>query len=803
MDNLESILSTFENVLDKTISDTWDNAVPGGYLMKLVEGAQFIEQEACKVGDYCFDYLKQKGKDAKTESIKAYIVTYLWAPQVKAFLILWRDVLFQQQKAKILEQDGITTPEALAALKEESKAVISNAAKELKEIIAKELKSIRTSRQGTKRHINRWDKQHNPWPTYKKQLAELPEQCLYLQKQYHTLESVGDGFKQIKHLTLNMGDGRKEAFRHIFDQASETIQYISESIKETDDPKLGKVAARLEDLQESIKIAPELYAFPEQLDRLTKALDEKVQVPVETQQGIIHFKEINFQRNVKQWLESEVLPIYYELAELTEGLFNGVKMSMVNIRNRVLLLAAEIKEGKAANLSAETICQPLYNFLKSAADTRESLEELSDLIATRLEAEFQISAIYYRPTDSFLPVPIQSAINNLRLNQNRVVTTVQEWWNNQAGLIQNFRRTVKEEEALSLSEKIVRFIQYAEGDQSNNHYTSIFLTKGFIGESFWVGRESELQHIESLIRNWHSGYRGAVVLTGQRLSGKSLFGELIATRHFGNNTIRLQPASTVQVGGRRISVEYKLEEALEFIRKHTLNMRPLIWIDDFELWQDPSTPISQNLRTLRKYIDNYSGRMFFLVSMGNWLHHHLQKFHEMDRLFQAEINLDRMPLHKIEEAILIRHGATHKALVDAKGKEIQPKQFRKMTTRIYRSAEGNIGEALNHWAASIYRMDDDRVYQEYKTGINLPTFLNPEAALLLSAIMMAKRTNEYRLRKLFGPAFSDKYSGVLQRLISVGLLTRHLDGWLEISEVAANEMGKQLDRNKYLKFYSN
>lgn len=803
MENLESILSTFEAVLDKTISDVWNKTDTSAYLMTLVEGSQVVEQEAHKVGDYCFNYLENHAKGVDTETLKAYIANFLWAPQIKAFLILWRDVLFQQQKAEILAQDGTIAPLAISQLKKESQHIVVQAAEELKEVISNELKNIRTSRQGAKRQINRWDKQHNPWPTYKKQLAQLPEQCLYLQKQYHILEKTGDGFQQIKELIVQMGEGRKKEFSAIRIQASDTIQFINDAIEDIEDPKLNKVASRLDDLQENIKISPELYGFPEQLAQLNAGLAEKVQVPVETQEGFIHFKEINFQRNVKQWLESEVLPIYYELAELTEGLFNGFKMSIVNIRNRVLLLAAESKEGKISNFSTETICQPLYNFLKRAEDIQENLEDLSNLIMGRLDAEFQVSAIYYRPTDSFLPVPIQSALNNLKLNQNRLLTTVQQWWNDQTGLIQKFRKTVEEEGALSLSEKIVRFIQYAEGDLSNNHYTSIFLTKGFIGESFWVGRESELQHIDSLITNWHKGYRGAVVLTGQRLAGKSLFGELVANRYFGNDTIRLQPGSTVQVGGRRLNVEYKLEEALEFIRKHTLNTRPLVWIDDFELWQDPTIPVSQNLRILRKYIDNYSGRMFFLVSMGNWLHFHLKKFHEMDRLFQAEINLDRMPLHKIEEAILIRHGATHKALVDEKGKEIQPKQFRKMTTRIYRSAEGNIGEALNRWAASIYRMDEDKVFQQLKSGINLPDFLNPESALILSAIMMAKRTNEYRLRKLFGPAFSDKYSGVLQRLISVGLLIRHLDGWLDINEVVANEMGKQLDRNKYLKFYSN
>jgi hypothetical protein len=66
--------------------------------------------------------------------------------------------------------------------------------------------------------------------------------------------------------------------------------------------------------------------------------------------------------------------------------------------------------------------------------------------------------------------------------------------------------------------------------------------------------------------------------------------------------------------------------------------------------------------------------------------------------------------------------------------------------------------------------------------------------------MMEKRTNEYRLSKLFGKAFKDKYINIVQRLISVGLLVRHLDGWLEINECVVNEVGRALEREQYLKF---
>ena len=82
----------------------------------------------------------------------------------------------------------------------------------------------------------------------------------------------------------------------------------------------------------------------------------------------------------------------------------------------------------------------------------------------------------------------------------------------------------------------------------------------------------------------------------------------------------------------------------------------------------------------------------------------------------------------------------------------------------------------------------------------LPNFINPDIAILLSTIMMEKRTNEYRLRKIFGPAFQNKYSSMVKRLIGMGLLSRNVDGSLEITDVAVNDVGRLLERYGFLKF---
>ncbi|MEM6966351.1 MAG: hypothetical protein AAF573_16425, partial [Bacteroidota bacterium] len=224
------------------------------------------------------------------------------------------------------------------------------------------------------------------------------------------------------------------------------------------------------------------------------------------------------------------------------------------------------------------------------------------------------------------------------------------------------------------------------------------------------------------------------------------------------------------------------------------------WIDDLEKWSDTNITLGQNVRALNDAIDNFGNRLFFMVSMGNWTLSFLDKTYEILKVFQAEINLDRMPADEIKRAILIRHGATHKTLINEDDEELSPQDFQKNINRIYRIVQGNIGEALNHWANGIVTADEERVRFQDATNYAFPDFINADTALIMASLMMEKRSNEYRLRKLYGPAFKEKFQHLIQRMISVGILKRHLNGWLEINELVVNDVGRLLEEKGYLKF---
>ena len=791
MNHLNNLLVNFEVVLDQSIKKTWEAKNLPVNLEVMANEATNISNALGEIGDYCYnEWTENFAQLTEKQQFEYGWINFEWSNLAKDFLILWRDILFQQQKGQIIRIDRLTAAAALRDLNIQSQETLEKAINDFKGDVERGLNVLK--KKGLKK-VKQWQLQQNPWPVYKKQLMGMAAQCLELQKDYRILLNVAANFNEIEDLVRLTETFCREEVANVQHLAKTTIQEVEKERI----PKLNQIVKHLEELEAGISLPNHFNSFTDALEHRINALAVRKDVPVKVNAGMVELKELTFKRSTKQWLDAEILPLLYEVWELTENTHNGLKMALINIKNRAILLDADEKEGKKINLNNEIICQPLYIFSKKAVEAAESLENLKAVIHDRLVYVFNVSAIYDANT-AFLPVPLQEAtLNQFKKRQNRVGDWVNKQWNR----LQYIRASVAEEDALSDSEKIVRLIQSRIGEHKNSNYASIFLTKGFIGESFAVGRQRELVHAKTLIDNWKAGFRGAAVITGERFSGKTILGELIANQFFHNNTIRLSPSTLIKLNGRRITSNFDLEPALAFIKKNSSKAPILIWIDDLELWWDKDLPLSQNVRTLRKFIDNNPSHFFFLVAMSNWLNSHLNLFHETSKVFQAEINVDKMSLEEIREAIMIRHGATHKKLLDAEEENISGNGFRKLIDKIYRQSDGNIGEALNRWSFATIGVDEDHVRHNKATNYGLPDFLNPDNAILLAAIMMEKRTNEYRLRRLFGPVFTEKYAPILQRLISVGLLKRQLDGWFEINEVLVNELGHLLEAKGYLKYH--
>ncbi|MEM9887602.1 MAG: hypothetical protein AAF849_17030 [Bacteroidota bacterium] len=786
MSQLPSTVSPLERVASFHKKELWRVAKKEDQLSALLDGIHRIREEVVQIATDAEGHLEE-GIASKED----YFILYDWVAQAKALMLLWRDTLFQEHKAEMLYKDQEVLEEELQKLLAASQNTLQAAHESFRQFLEEAIQKI------DQKQIEKWKHQKSPWSVYEEQIEEIEQQSQKLFEQHETLSRNIGYFRTIQSIINNLLKDCDKEIDSIKQLSPKTDQFIREHLRDTPDPKFGRVVNYLEELEKNFSINHHLKAFLDRWENEKLNLPNRKQYTVGLQEGLLLYKEIDLSRGVRQWIDSEILPLLYEAWELLERIEHEFKVSIANIRNRTILLS---KEEQALTEDISNLCFPLETFLKKTSKNEALFADIAKMVAQKLNEEFQLSRIF-DPGKAFLAVPFQNTVSQLRLNQSSLLSRIYNWWRRQYLGLQRVRKKVSKRDVLSLSERIARLIEHRKTASDNLQYASIFQTEGYIGESFYVGREEEMKRVEVLVKQWYEGFRGALLLTGQRFSGKTLFGEYFMNRHFSSNTIVLSPNMPIEVQGRKFTTTYDLYAALNFIQKYSINQRPMVWIDDLELWHDPQKSLGRNVRCLFEQFDKYSTRIFFTVSMSNWMKAHLNKYYNVDKLFQATINLDRMEAEDIKEAILVRHGATHKLLMNAKGTEIKPAQFQRLSNRIYKQAEGNIGEALMRWSYAIQATDDQEKVQFVNTAPRqFPDFLTPDIALLLSTIMMEKKTNEYRLRKLFGAPFNEKYSGILQRLLNVGVLKRDLSGWLEINEYVVNDIGRLLERKKYISF---
>ena len=759
------------------------------------EMAQHIRELADTMiarGDTC-----PTGEEEDPLNLDCRLLHFVWAERAKHFLMLYRDVQLQLQVATLLVNEGASQRDQVADLYARSRTALQEALEEWESDYRAQHGDLARNEKQRRKQLNVWKLQHNPWPVYRHQLGELAGQSEGLAKEFVKLQREQKRFAALRQLL----DEAIEASQQVMDRAELRARTLTEFIS-TGDHELerpGLIASKLDDYITEEATLPRLDRFTNAITAKTAQLTESMRVTVASDEGLLRYKEVNFRRATDQWVSAQVMPLLYELWEVAEQVGNGLNVAMVNVRNRALLLSNEVKAGHDVTFTNSSLAQPFVDFTERSQQRHRDYDTLRRRLEQRIARDLRLTSVY-RTEPGFLPLPLQTGINAFTRRQSRWVTDVRNWLGEHVTGLNKLLGDAAREERLSISERTVRVIRQRSVSPDNAAYTNILMTRGYIGESFLVGRERETTHLAQLIDSWRLGYRGSVVLTGNRLAGKTLFGEMITNRFFAGKTIRLKPNAQLTVQGRRTKTTGDLAEALAFVQKYTLQSRPLVWIDDLELWWDNDHTLAQNARALGEHIDDYSGRIFYLVATTNAVYRHLDRFLALDRVFQSEINLDSFSLEDMQRAVLIRHGATQKQLVDAEGEPISETGFGQLVRRIYRATEGNVGDTINRWAYYTERVDDERVRQPRGRRYSLPAFLSPDTATLLTTLLLEKRSRDYRLRKLFGPAYTERYGSILQRLIRIGIVTRNNDGSLEVAESVANDVGRMLDAETYLSY---
>lgn len=749
------------------------------------------------------DHLELTGIDRA----RALVYTFEWPEGAKRFAVLWRNVLLEWERATVLAREGSATTEDLHILAQAAQGRLLEAAEHWLAEVDAELADLAGKPTRLEARLYEYNLQQNPWPTYRAQLGEVERQLDRLHANFATRLGSAATLVKLSDVLKAIPARIDEAFQELHDAAEVALGVVDDA--ENGQP--GKVStSRLESIDPLERYATLVEDMSREINALVDRLPEDCELYVADREGRLRYREINLERQTAQWLSAEALPGLTSGARGVEQAAADLSRTLVDVRNRVLLAreratsdvadaddSEEVaNEDYVANL--ESLRVPISTYVERLGRIRREMGRDATSAARVVADELRLSR-GYSPELSFLEVSFGAGISQVRRTQDALVTRIGDWFVRQRKSLRRLRNRVADEEALSTGERIVRVLRARRTDSANAAYTSVLITRGFIGEAFHAGREREIARAHEAVEAWRDGFRGSIVITGQRYSGKTHFAELIAGRYFEQATVRLRPGSTVELAGRTQPTTYDLAAALAFVRKHSVGSRLLVIIDDLELWVDKDHDLTGNARALRDAMDELSGRLAFAVTMGNWTLARLEDGLDLGAAFQLEVNLDSMPLEDFTQTVLTRHAATHLTMLDPEGQTLGEASLRDLAENVWRDARGNVGDGLRRWAQAVRRVDDSHVAIRSRQHYPLPNFIDADTGVVLAAVKHARYTNEYNLRRRFGPAFETHYRPIIRRLVRLEVLQRRRSGSLSINPVVTNEIARLLEREGHLK----
>lgn len=719
-----------------------------------------------------------------------FVLRYEWPLELRDYIVLLRNIGINHIKGRQLK------PEQLSSLRSASAKVVEGAATDVLSYVSERVDAVTADPKRLKTQLQDWNSINDPWPALAAQLQELRQQGEHLQTDLLQTDNL-----------RAMVDSLRQKLAAYLDQTAEllstndrAIDYAQEAISShLQVGKIAKIAPLLDQYEEpSINRWSFIQVSAEIEDGLSIA-SGRYSYPVYLSGYEVIVKDMQAAKTAKTWLEAEVYPLIYEIDDIIRRSDNDRNMAVVNLRNRANVLSKRIADGEEVEIHDQLFGATLDTYSDKKQVNHYDFDKIRSELEDRIEEGTDIHKLY-NTQESLFAVSMESSIRYLGLRRNQLLVDAKDWLLEKVGFLGDYISKAESENALSSAEKVTRYIHLLDNPARSNSYANIFLTKGFIGESFVVGRDTEISRIIAAYQAWLDGYRGTVLLSGHRMSGRTLMGELVSNTLFAKKTIRLVPGRSYTIAGRTFECTNDLSASLAEVIKYGARDRLMILLDNIELWHDDKTTLLTNMRSLVKAMDGYGDKLFFVVSSTHWVNNYLHQHLKWKDSYQLNINLDSLSKEDLAKAISIRHGATHKILTNDMGERISPYQFRRQCDKIHRRSEGIIGEALHQWANTIYDDEEgsEKVTQRIGLYYTLPRIVNQTSGPLLKLMLTYRKVNEYQINKLMGASFNDTYKPVIRRYSQMGILGRKVDGRLHVQSLLVNDIARQLHSDQWL-----
>jgi len=280
---MRELLKELYSLVDTRIDETWKVGAEQ-HLTELSTSLQMLSEKVLHIGAKAEE--QALSSDTDEDRYLSSIIHYDWMKDAKSFLKLWRDVIFEYQKALILAESGEIDIIEAYVLKERSKKTVQEAA----EYFANSFDKLSSTHPNAEDYLTNISLKSNPWPVYKEHVSTIESQSHQLLDQYDKLKGVHGHLENLKASLSELIDSYRVEISRIQHLGDQSIDDINTHLS-TAPWKLVKI---LDDLDQQALAANLYNAYTFMVDQICSDMVEEVEVPIHLIHGQPEYKHIDF-----------------------------------------------------------------------------------------------------------------------------------------------------------------------------------------------------------------------------------------------------------------------------------------------------------------------------------------------------------------------------------------------------------------------------------------------------------------------------------------------------------------------------
>jgi len=338
-----------------------------------------------------------------------------------------------------------------------------------------------------------------------------------------------------------------------------------------------------------------------------------------------------------------------------------------------------------------------------------------------------------------------------------------------------------------------------------SYYSNLFAGNSTINKELWVGMKSPIMQAGIAIKRYHKGFGGALLITGERNSGKSSLSKFIAKEYFPESQCYIIKAP---FAGSVIKTELYL--AIQEAMKNNLPINMLfeqlpanqVFIfNDFELWWERTPQGSLAMDEILSFIEEYSKKHLFIINCRSQAYEFLNRLYSLDKYFLAHIVCNPFDALELKEMILQRHGAggLHFMLNGKEEKDLNAYDYAKLFNQYFNLSGGNPGYTVRAWISNIIEANSKVLYIRAPIIPNTSRLkeLSNDICLLILQFVLHRRLTISKLSRVLREE-EGKAGRLIGEMLRAGLVEEKFPGVYALNFHLEPFLVEELKRNNLL-----